>query len=83
MSRIRGKLLTVNCLASTNLVVEWFSMRYQEAEKFSLVKSALIPGNSISKSFWGNLLLREKKRFKIYLRCYYYKDVTDIPEYLV
>lgn len=52
---------TVSSPTSTDLVVEWFSIRYQAAEKFSLVKSALIPGNSISKSFWGNLLLREKK----------------------
>lgn len=48
-----------------HLALEWFSIRYQAAEKFSLVKSALIPGNSVSKSFWGNLPLREEKG----LRC--------------
>lgn len=47
----------------TNLVVEWFSIRYQAAEKFSLVKSALMPGNSASKSFWGNLPLKNEHSF--------------------
>jgi hypothetical protein len=58
------KTFTVRSSTSTNLVVEWFSMRYQAAEKFSLVKSALIPWNSISKFFWGNLLLQRKKELK-------------------
>lgn len=50
-------------MIATNLVVEWFSIRYQAAEKFSLVKSALIPGNSASKSFWGNLPLKNEYSF--------------------
>lgn len=61
---IHVKPCIISSRTSTDLVVEWFSIRYQAAEKFSLVKSALIPGNRISKSFWGNLLLREKKGLK-------------------
>ena len=52
---------------STYPVPEWFSMRYQVAEKFSLVKSPLIPGNVCSMSVWGTLPLwkREDERIII------------------
>lgn len=42
----------------------WFSMRYQVAEKFSLVKSALIPGNVSSKSLGKILPLKEDQEKK-------------------
>lgn len=44
----------------TYLVPAWFSMRYQVAEKFSLVKSPLIPGKVTSRSFCGTLPLGNK-----------------------
>lgn len=49
----------------TNLEPEWFSMRYQVAEKFSLVKSPLIPGNVTSMSVWGILPLGEERTTKM------------------
>ena len=52
-------------LCGTHLDPEWFSMRYQVAEKFSLVKSPLIPGNVISMSLCGILPLRKKEINKI------------------
>lgn len=45
----------------TYLEPAWFSMRYQVAEKFSLVKSPLIPGNICSMSFCGILPLETKQ----------------------
>jgi len=45
----------------TYLEPMWFSMRYQVAEKFSLVKSPLIPGNVSSMSFCGSLPLKEER----------------------
>lgn len=42
----------------TYLEPMWFSMRYQVAEKFSLVKSPLIPGNVSSMSFCGSFPLK-------------------------
>lgn len=44
---------------------EWFSIRYQVAEKFSLVKSPLIPGNISSISFSGILALGEDRQSEI------------------
>lgn len=71
---------TITYMIATNLVVEWFSIRYQAAEKFSLVKSALIPGKSDSKSFWGNLPLKNEYSFLQWNKQFAIKRVTKNPK---
>lgn len=60
---LQGVLLEEYRLYNTETYLEpaWFSMRYQVAEKFSLVKSPLIPGNVTSMSFCGILPLGEDR----------------------
>lgn len=46
-------------------------MRYQVAEKFSLVKSPLIPGNKLSKSFRGTFPLQKGYKTANKTDCFY------------